>query len=100
MVAYEHAHELGPLIVDLPRASLANWMVKTGDLVQPLVNLLRDELLDSGFVQCAETRYQVLKEPGKTATGQSYLWVQHAPDPGIVLYDYKDKRSHAESSEE
>ncbi len=27
--------------IDLPRASLANWMVKTGELVQPLVNLLR-----------------------------------------------------------
>ena len=36
-------------------------MVKTGELVQPLVNLLRDELLASGFVQCDETRYQVLK---------------------------------------
>ena len=61
--------------------------------MQPLVNLLRDELLASGFVQCDETRYQVLKEPGKAATSQSYLWVQHAPDPGIVLYDYDPSRS-------
>jgi len=79
--------------IELPRASLANWMVKTGELVQPLVNLLRDELLSSGFVQCDETRYQVLKEPGKAATSQSYLWVQHAPDRGIVLYDYDASRS-------
>jgi len=79
--------------IDLPRASLANWMVKIGELVQPLVNLLRDELLASGFVQCDETRYQVLTEPGKAATSQSYLWVQHAPDPGIVLYDYDASRS-------
>jgi transposase len=79
--------------IDLPRASLANWMVKTGELVQPLLNLLRDELLASGFVQCDETRYQVLKEPGKAATSQSYLWVQHAPGPGIVLYDYDASRS-------
>ncbi len=62
--------------IDLPRASLASWMVKTGELVQPLVNLLRDELLASGLVQCDETRYQVLKEPGKAATSQSYLWVE------------------------
>jgi transposase len=79
--------------IDLPRASLANWMVKTGELVQPLVNLLRDELLASGLVQCDETRYQVLKEPGRAATSQSYLWVQHAPGPGIVLYDYDASRS-------
>lgn len=79
--------------IDLPRASLANWMIRGGALVQPLVNLLRDELLASGFVQCDETRYQVLKEPGKAATSQSYLWVQHAPETGIVLYDYDPSRS-------
>ena len=79
--------------IDLPRASLAHWMVKTGELVQPLVNLLRDDLLASGFVQCDETRYQVLKEPGKAATSQSYLWVQLAPEPGVVLYDYDASRS-------
>jgi transposase len=77
--------------IDLPRASLANWMVKTGELVQPLVNLLRDDLLASGFVQCDETRYQVLKEPGKAATSQSYLWVQRSKD--VVLYDYDASRS-------
>ena len=81
------------LDIDLPRASLANWMVKTGELVQPLVNLLRDDLLASGFVQCDETRYQVLKEPDKPATSQSYLWVQHAPETKIVLYDYDASRS-------
>jgi hypothetical protein len=64
-----------------------------GELVQPLVNLLRDELLASGFVQCDETRYQVLKEPGRSATSQSYLWVQHAPEARIVLYDYDASRS-------
>ena len=79
--------------IDLPRASLAHWMVKTGELVQPLVNLLRDDLLASGFVQCDETRYQVLKEPGRAATSQSYLWVQFAPEPGVVLYDYDVSRS-------
>jgi transposase len=79
--------------IELPRASLASWMVKTGELVQPLVNLLRDDLLASGFVQCDETRFQVLKEPDKPATSQSYLWVQHAPETKIVLYDYDPSRS-------
>ncbi len=79
--------------IDLPRSSLANWMVKVGELVQPLINLLREDLLSSGFVQCDETRYQVLKEPGKRAESQSYLWVQHAPDLGIVIYEYDPSRS-------
>lgn len=81
--------------VDLPRATLAHWMVRAGELVQPLVNLLRDDLLASGVVQCDETPFQVLKEPGKAATSLSYLWVQRslARDAPVVLYDYDPSRS-------
>jgi len=81
--------------IDLPRATLAHWMVKVGELVQPLVNLLRDELLAGGFVQCDETPFQVLKEPGKPATSLSYLWVQRggSPEAPVVLYDYDASRS-------
>ena len=61
---------------DLPRATLAHWMTKAGVLVQPLINLLRDRLLGYDILQMDETPVQVLKEPGKTAESQSYLWVQ------------------------
>ena len=81
--------------IALPRATLAGWMVKAGALVQPLVNLLRDELLAGGFVQCDETPFQVLKEPGKPATSQSYLWAQRGGPAAapIVLFDYDPSRA-------
>ena len=31
--------------VELPRATLANWMIQAGTLIQPLINLLQDRLL-------------------------------------------------------
>uniref|UniRef100_A0A1S7LL25 Transposase n=1 Tax=Magnetococcus massalia (strain MO-1) TaxID=451514 RepID=A0A1S7LL25_MAGMO len=37
--------------VDLPRSTLANWMIRCGQLVQPLINLLRDRMLESGVIQ-------------------------------------------------
>jgi transposase len=37
--------------VELPRATLANWMIKAGTLVQPLINLMRDQLLAYDIVQ-------------------------------------------------
>ena len=81
--------------VDLSRATLASWMVRCGELVQPLINLMRERLLACGFVQCDESRYQVLKEPGKAAESQSYVWVQRgAPDDHpLVLYEYDPSRS-------
>jgi transposase len=76
--------------VELPRAALANWMIKAGALVQPVINLLRDRLLAYDIVQMDETPVQVLKEPGKRAQSKSYLWLQRGgpPDQPVVLYDY------------
>ncbi len=80
--------------VELPRATLANWMIKAGTLVQPVINLLRDRLLTYDIVQMDETPVQVLKEPDKRAQSKSYLWLQRGgpPDQPVVLYDYDPGR--------
>lgn len=80
--------------VDIPRATLANWMIEAGTLIQPLINLLRDRLLAYDIVQMDETTVQVLKEPGKTAQSKSYLWLQRGgpPDRPVLLYDYDPSR--------
>jgi transposase len=79
--------------IDLPRASLATWMVKCGELIAPLIHLLNEDLLESGLVQCDETQQQVLKEPNRRAESQSYMWVRHAPERKIVLFHYDVSRS-------
>ena len=83
--------------VELPRATLAGWMLKLGELVLPLVNLLRDTLLGYDLIQMDETTVQVLKESGRSASSQSYMWVQRGgpPDKPVVLYDYDPSRSQA-----
>ncbi|HEN46861.1 MAG TPA: IS66 family transposase [Mizugakiibacter sp.] len=80
--------------VELPRATLANWMIQAGTLIQPIINLLRDRLLAYDILQMDETTVQVLQEPGKTAQSKSYLWVQRGgpPDQPVVLYDYDPGR--------
>jgi transposase len=81
--------------IQLPRSTLASWMVKTGELVQPLINLVREEMLAGEIVVCDETRVQVLKEVGKPATSQSYMWVQRGGEEKtpLLLYDYDPSRS-------
>ncbi len=80
--------------VDIPRATLANWMIPAGTLIQPLINLLRDRMLAYDILQMDETPVQVLKEPGKTAQSKSYLWLQRGgpPEQPVVLYDYDPGR--------
>jgi hypothetical protein len=70
-------------------------MIKLGELVLPLINLLRDNLLEYGIVQMDETTVQVLKEKDKAPSSQSYMWVQRGgpPDKPVLLFDYDPSRS-------
>lgn len=81
--------------IDLPRSTLASWMIKCGNLVTPLINLLRDKILESPLVFCDETHVQVLKGTQKKATSKSFMWVQ-AKWGGIgdryVLYNFDPTR--------
>lgn len=92
---YRQEKILERLGIDLSRATLASWMVKAGELVQPLMERMREEILASGFVQCDESRFQVLKELGKAAESLSYVWVQRGgpTDHPLVLYEYDPSRS-------
>lgn len=93
---YRQEQILTRIGVDLPRATMARWVVQVGtELIQPVINLLRDRLLAYDILQMDETPVQVLKEPGKTAQSPSYLWVQRGGPPGqpIILFDYDPSRS-------
>lgn len=81
--------------VQISRGLMATWMIRCSNLLTPLYNLLNDELLESSYIHCDETRVQVLKEDGKTATSQSYMWVRcrSGPEYPIILYEYDPTRS-------
>ena len=84
----------------LSRNTLAAGVVRVGQATQPVINLLRDALLDSFIVHGDETEVQVLKEPGRKAQAKSYMWVQmteasgiHGTGPPIRLFGYSPGRS-------
>ncbi len=92
---YRQHQQFRRIGVELSRTTLATWMVRLGELVVPLMNLLRDELLDRPYLLMDETTVQVLKEPGKTAESKSQLWAQMSggPGPPIVVFEYDPTRA-------
>jgi transposase len=94
---HRQEHILKRIGVDLPRATLAAWMIKLGIWIQPLINLLQDVLLGYDVLQMDETTLQVLKEPAKLLQSNSYLWVRRGgpPDLPVLLFDYDPSRSQA-----
>jgi len=96
---YRQAALLGRFGGDLSRNTLAGSMIKVGEAVQPIINLLRDHLLDAELVFGDETVIQVLKETGRAAQSKSYLWAQmNGTGPPVRLFGYAPGRggTHAE----
>jgi transposase len=85
---------------DISRNTLSASIVRVGEATVPVVNLLRDELLDAPLVFGDETELQVLKEPGRSAQAKSYIWAQmtdgsgkDGTGPPIRLFAYAPSRS-------
>ena len=80
---------------DISRATMANWVIKLAQQLQPLINLLREHQLSGSIIQMDETRLQVLKEPGRSSTSDKYMWVSRSslPEQPSVLFEYDPSRS-------
>jgi transposase len=84
--------------VDLARTTLSQWAIKSGVLLKPLYEAMRQVLLAAPVIHGDETTVQVLKEKGRTAQSKSYMWVYRtATGAGhpVVLFDYQPGRGHA-----
>jgi transposase len=80
--------------IDLPRNTLAAWLIRAGCLVQPLINLLHDELLAREIILADETTLQVLREAGRAAQTDSWLWCYRSGQgPPIILFEYTETRA-------
>ncbi|UOX69930.1 IS66 family transposase [Enterocloster bolteae] len=99
---YRQEADWRQLGVKLPRATLANWVIKCGiDYMEPVYERLHQHLLERDMIHADETSCQVLKEEGKTAQSKSYMWLYGSGNdelPPIRLYDYQPSRGgyHAE----
>ncbi|MBB3061484.1 transposase [Microbulbifer rhizosphaerae] len=81
-------HEVG-------RTSMAHWIIRLDDVFRPLINLIREVQNSSRYLQADETRIQVLKEDGKTAQSDKWMWVTRGgpPDQPSVLFEYDPSRA-------
>lgn len=82
--------------IELDRANLANWMVRMGELVQPLIQVLTEHLQRQPLLHLDETTLQVLDEPGKSAQSKSYLWLMASfSKHPVMVFHYSPTRSQS-----
>ena len=60
----------------LSRQTMANWLLNTSEKwLRPIYDVLREQLCRELVLHADETTLQVLKEPGRSSTSKSYMWL-------------------------
>jgi len=92
---YHQEKQLARLGVEVSRTSMSNWSIQAAAACQPLLNLLQEVVQTGSFVNVDETTLQVLKEPGRSPTSKSYMWIfrRGDPDKPVVIFQYHPSRA-------
>ena len=74
--------------VELSRQTLDGWIMRVGELLVPLAEELRRELLRGTYLQADETPVGVQMHDGKGSNHLAYLW-QYGQPHGAVVFDFR-----------
>lgn len=79
------------------RTNMANWIIRLDDAFKPLIQLIRETQNQGHYINADETRIQVLKENGRRAQSDKWMWVTCGgpPDKPSVLFEYDPTRAGA-----
>lgn len=92
---YRQERHYTRLGIDLSRGVLSNWMLKGSEWLELICGRMKQKLIEQEILHADETTLQVLKEPGRAAESQSYMWLYRtgSQGPPIVFYEYQQTRS-------
>ena len=99
MPLYRQEQEWKAIGLALPRATMANWVIRAAqDWMVPLVERMHQLLLLQPIIHADETPVQVLGEKGRKNKTKSYMWVftsgEYEQDGRqIRIYQYQPGRS-------
>lgn len=92
---YRQERIFGRAGLEIPRSTLAQWVGQCGVQLQPLVDALRQLMLERPVLHADETPVPMLA-PGKGKTHRAYVWTYGttAYDPlQAVVYDFAEGRA-------
>ena len=75
--------------LELPRSTMCRWVRKVYERIVPLLNLMFQDQKSGSLIGIDETTVQVLNEPGKSNTSNSYMWVSRGGPPEINVVRFK-----------
>ncbi len=74
--------------LEIGRATLDGWVMRVGELLQPVVAAMREHLLRARYLQADETVVPVQMHDKRGADHQAYLW-QYGRPGGETVFDFR-----------
>ena len=74
--------------LDIGRSTMDGWIMRVGELLQPIVGVMRSELLAGSYIQADETPVGVQMHDKRGKNHQSYLW-QYGSPGASVIFDFR-----------
>ncbi|MBC8164752.1 MAG: IS66 family transposase [Bryobacteraceae bacterium] len=74
--------------LEISRATLDGWVMRVGEMLQPLVGVMRQDLLAGAYLQADETTVPVQMHDKRGADHQGYLW-QYGKPGGETVFDFQ-----------
>jgi transposase len=73
--------------LEIGRATLDGWVMRVGELLQPVVAVMRKDLLSASYLQADETTVPVQMHDGRGSNHEAYLW-QYGKPGGETVFDF------------
>jgi len=74
--------------IDIGRVTLDGWVMRVGELLQPVVAAMRQNLLGAAYLQADEATVPVQMNDHRGADHQAYLW-QYGKPGGETVFDFQ-----------
>lgn len=74
--------------IEVSRATLDGWVMRVGELLIPIVEAMRRELIRGHYLQADETPVEVQMHEGRGRNRQAYLW-QYGSPGGAAVFDFR-----------
>lgn len=81
--------------IELAESTLCDWVARMSDLLRPIYNELRRQLLCGRLIQSDDTEVPYLLKSLKKQTATGYLWTYLNTASKIVLYDFTTTHERA-----
>jgi transposase len=83
---------LRDLGIDVPLTTINDAVLRVGELLIPVVDVMKRDLLTGGYIQADETPIGVQTPEKKGANHKAYFWQYSSPGRGVV-FDFEMTRS-------